>query len=345
MQVKSYQFSVAPMMGYTHRHFIHFIRLITRHSLLFTEMLPVDAVCVNRKRVCDWNLEDSPIAVQIGGSDPSKLALASKIITDYGADEVNLNMGCPSSRVQKGSFGACLMLQPQRSAGLVAAMTQATQLPVTVKLRIGVDDDDTPEALFTLIALLRDAGASAIYLHARKALLRGLTPKENRNVPPLRYDIAQECKSQFPDYPIILNGGILTLEHAQIQGKIFDGVMVGREIIRNPFAFAAVDSQVFFGNQSKNSIQIPTREDVFMAYLDYMQREIRQCEQQYGDNVRYLETSLRHFLLQPLFAMAHGRYGAKFWRQTVNHAMHETSLFRELADMRYQLIAMDSQER
>ena len=324
MQEKPYKFSIAPMMGYSHRHFIHFMRLLTQESLIFTEMLPADAICANPRRMCDWHLKDMPIAVQLGGSNACKLAEASRIIADYGCQQINLNMGCPSPRVKKGAFGACLMEDGNHSAELVRAMAKACALPITVKLRIGVDayrGDDTVDepALHELLAKLIDAGASEIHLHARKAILSGLNPKENREVPPLRYDIASRARQKFPKIPFILNGGIADIDHALDHLQNFDGVMVGRAIVKDPFAFAFIDSKIF--NKANRFDALTMRSQVFEHYCAYLENQLANPV----GSARYLQKSIFSFLLQPLFALPMGLRGARKWRQILNQFTHDFS--------------------
>ncbi len=338
-----HRFTVAPMMGYSHRHFLAFMRIISKHCLLFTEMLPIAAVVANQQKLCDWRHDNAPLIVQLGGSDTALLAQSCKIISDYGgatggAVGINLNMGCPSSRVEKGAFGACLMLEPEKSASLVAAMKQATSLPISVKLRIGVDrggvnksgeySEEDAEKLYHLIGLLVSAGASEIYLHARKAILKKLNPKQNRNIPPLRYDIAQACKQNFPDVPIIVNGGIDSMAQAKTLLQDYDGVMIGRGCINHPLQFMGIDKEIF-----GDDADMPSIDSIFQQYLDYMYQELARVKQG-NHSERYQQKSVYHFMLQPLLTFLYGMKGAKQWRIMVNNLFQNPELLHDKAYMR-----------
>ncbi len=339
MQVKNHhRFTVAPMMGYSHRHFIAFMRMMSRECLLFTEMLPANGIVANHQKLCDWAVADLPITVQIGGSDAALLADAAKIIADYGATAVNLNMGCPSPKVKKGAFGACLMLQPEKSAELVAKMASASSVPVNVKIRIGVDAQDDEEALHHLIALLVEAGSNHIYLHARKAILKGLSPKQNRTIPPLRYDVALRVKQAFPSVPLIVNGGIETMEAVQEKLQLYDGVMVGRAAINRPYDFASIDKDIFAGTQN-----IASRCDIFTQYHAYMSAIIAQ---QPASDTASQTAGIYHYLCQPLFNLAHGKAGAKKWRMAVTGLLQKPEKLCDrvfITKMRDLLIEIDQQ--
>lgn len=245
--VKAPVFAVAPMIDWTDRHCRYFHRQISRNALLYTEMVVADAIIHGpRERLLSFDGQEHPIALQLGGSDPFKLAEAVRIAEPYGYDEINLNVGCPSDRVQSGTFGACLMLTPETVAECVAAMKKVAKVPVTVKCRIGVDEQDPEEALPTLMHQVLDAGADAIWIHARKAWLKGLSPKENREIPPLDYDIVYRMKQRFPHVFIGINGGIHTLDEAQAHLAHVDGVMLGRAAYQNAAILAEVD-QRFYG--------------------------------------------------------------------------------------------------
>ncbi|MCH9853823.1 MAG: tRNA dihydrouridine(20/20a) synthase DusA [Alphaproteobacteria bacterium] len=342
-----HRFTVAPMMGYSHRHFLAFMRIISKHCLLFTEMLPIAAVVANRHKLCDWRHDDAPLLVQLGGSDKDLLAQSCKIISDYGgATGINLNMGCPSSRVEKGAFGACLMLEPEKSASLVATMKQATDLPISVKLRIGVDKggvdkggvdkggvdkggnktgaytEEDAEKLYHLIELLVSAGATEIYLHARKAILKKLNPKQNRTIPPLRYDIASTCKQYFPDLPIIVNGGIDSMAQAQTLLQDYDGVMIGRGFINHPLKFRGIDKEIF-GDEA-----IPSIDAIWQQYLEYIYQELARVTQG-NHSKRYQQKSVYHFMLQPLLTFLYGMKGAKQWRVMINGLFQNPELLHD----------------
>ncbi len=239
-------FAVAPMIDWTDRHcrFLH--RQISREALLYTEMVVADAVIHGpRDRLLGHHAEEHPVALQVGGSDAGKLAEAVRIAADYRYDEINLNVGCPSDRVQSGTFGACLMLTPDTVASAVAAMKAVTDLPVTVKCRIGVDEQDPEMALPDLLVRVLDAGADAIWIHARKAWLKGLSPKENRDIPPLDYDLVYRMKQRFPDVFIGINGGIKTLDEAEMHLRHVDGVMLGRAPYGDTAVLADVDHRIY----------------------------------------------------------------------------------------------------
>jgi tRNA-dihydrouridine synthase A len=237
-------FSVAPMIDWTDRHCRYFHRQISRNVLLYTEMIVADAIIHGpRDRLLSFDVAEHPVALQLGGSDPLKLAEAVRIAEPYGYDEVNLNVGCPSDRVQSGTFGACLMLTPQTVAACIAAMKAVSKVPVTVKCRIGVDEQEPEEALPELLNKILDAGADAVWIHARKAWLKGLSPKENREVPPLDYGIVYRMKQQRPEVFIGINGGIQTLDEAETHLKHVDGVMLGRAAYQNAAILAEIDQR------------------------------------------------------------------------------------------------------
>src|ERR1700748_1867243 len=239
----NHRFSVAPMMDWTDRHcrFLH--RQLTRHALLYTEMVTADAILRgNKEKLLGFDRREDPVALQIGGSEPMKLAEAAKIGEGFGYAEINLNVGCPSDRVQSGRFGACLMREPQLVADCVKAMRDAVRIPVTVKCRIGVDDQDPEESLRDVIGLCARAGVKTFAVHARKAWLEGLSPKENRDVPPLDYALVYRVKQEHPKLKIVINGGIDTLDAAQAHLAHVDGVMLGRAAYHAPAMLADVDA-------------------------------------------------------------------------------------------------------
>jgi tRNA-dihydrouridine synthase A len=238
--------SVAPMMDRTDRHFRYFMRQITRRTLLYTEMVTSAAIMHgDRHRLLGFSAAEKPLALQVGGDDPQALALCAQIAADMGYDEINLNVGCPSDRVQSGNFGACLMAQPERVAECVAAMGQAAAIPVTVKHRIGIDDCDAYEDMVRFVKVVAAAGCDRFSVHARKAWLQGLSPKENRDVPPLRYADVYRLKQDFPHLVIEINGGIQTLTQAQDHLRFVDAVMIGRAAYDNPFLFVTADRMVY----------------------------------------------------------------------------------------------------
>ncbi|MFT3730971.1 MAG: tRNA dihydrouridine(20/20a) synthase DusA [Hyphomicrobium sp.] len=266
MQYQAHRFCVAPMMDWTDRHCRVFHRRLTKRALLYTEMVTADAVIHgDRERLLGFSNEEHPLALQLGGSDPAKLAVAARIGAELGYDEINLNVGCPSDRVQEGRFGACLMAEPQLVAACVAAMRDSQPVPVTVKCRIGIDDQDSESDLTRFIETVAESGCRTFIVHARKAWLKGLSPKENREVPPLDYQRVYRLKDRRPDLTIILNGGIETIEDAQTHLQHLDGVMLGRAAYQNPYLLACVDS-VIFGEPSDPT----TRGDALAAMLPYV---------------------------------------------------------------------------
>ncbi|MGY6274737.1 tRNA dihydrouridine(20/20a) synthase DusA [Methylomonas sp. MgM2] len=292
------RFCVAPMLDWTDRHCRYFYRLMSRHVLLYTEMVTTGAILHgDRQRHLLFNEQEHPVALQLGGSNPQDLADCAKFAEDFGYDEVNLNVGCPSDRVQNGSFGACLMAEPALVADCIAAMQQAVSIPVTVKSRIGIDDRDSYEELTHFIASVASAGCNTFIVHARKAWLSGLSPKENREIPPLRYDAVYRLKRDFPQLEIVINGGITTLDASLAMLHQVDGVMLGREIYHNPYFLSSVDS-CFFGDR----YSIKSRQDLIIALIPYVRHQLEQ-------GVR-LNSISRHIL-----GLFHGEKGARAWRR------------------------------
>jgi len=239
------KFSVAPMLDWTDRHCRYFLRLISKHTLLYTEMVTTGAIIYGKGDYLGFNAEEHPVAVQLGGSDPADMARCAVLSQERGYDEVNINVGCPSDRVKNGSFGACLMAQPEVVASCVKAMQAEVDIPVTVKCRIGIDDMDEDEDFSRFINIVADAGCDTFIVHARKAWLQGLSPKENREIPPLNYPRVHRLKETRPELSISINGGIKTLEDTQAQLTLVDGVMMGREVYSNPYIMASVDKDIF----------------------------------------------------------------------------------------------------
>lgn len=293
-----YRFSVAPMMDWTDRHCRYFHRLLSKNALLYTEMVTTGALIHgDHQRFLQFNAEEHPVALQLGGSNPRELAICAKMAEDYGYDEVNLNVGCPSDRVQNGRFGACLMLEPALVADCVAAMRAAVSIPVTVKSRIGVDDHDSYPELVHFISTVAAAGCQQFIVHARKAWLSGLSPKQNREVPPLQYELVYQLKIDFPELKFILNGGVTSLTQAEQILAHVDGVMVGREAYQNPYMLAAVDRQLFASDAPELS-----RNEVVALLMPYI-------EQQLQAGLR-LNTVVRHIL-----GLFHGQYGGRAFRR------------------------------
>ena len=258
------------MMEWTDRHCRFFHRLLTRHALLYTEMLTTGAVLRgDRARLLAFDPSEHPVALQLGGCDPRALAQAARIGEDFGYDEINLNVGCPSDRVQEGRFGACLMAEPKLVADGVAAMRAAVKIPVTVKCRIGIDEQDPEATLFGFTEMVKAAGTDALIVHARKAWLKGLSPKENREVPPLDYGLVRRLKRAHPELEIILNGGIASLEQAQAELAAVDGVMMGRAAYQEPWRLLAADP-LLFGKPAR----FASAREVGFALIPYIEREL-----------------------------------------------------------------------
>jgi tRNA-dihydrouridine synthase A len=293
-----YRFAVAPMMDWTDRHCRAFHRLMTRRARLYTEMLTSGAIIHgDRRRLLAFDASEHPVALQLGGSDPRDLATAATIGEDFGYDEINLNVGCPSDRVKEGRFGACLMAEPELVAACVAAMKAAVKIPVTVKCRIGVDDQDPEAALDALARGVVAAGSDALIVHARKAWLNGLSPKENRDIPPLDYGRVYRLKAAMPDVPVVINGGIGSLEEASEHLAHVDGVMLGRAAYQEPWRLLNVNPDLF-----GEAAPFATMKDVFAAMLPYIEREL-------GLGTR-LHAITRHFV-----GAFHGVPGARAFRR------------------------------
>ena len=292
--------SVAPMMGWTDRHCRYFHRLLTRHTLLYTEMVTTGALIHgNVDQLLSFNEEEHPVALQLGGSDPADLARAARIGQARGYDEINLNCGCPSERVLKGSFGACLMGEPRLVADGVKAMRDAVDVPVTVKHRIGIDREESYAFVRDFVGTVAEAGCEVFIVHARNAWLKGLSPKENREVPPLRYELVYRLKQEFPHLTIAINGGITRDE--QIDGHLaqVDGVMIGREAYHNPWIMSGWDAR-FFGDDRRPA---PTPASVELAMVDYMERAHAE------DGAPW------YSIASHMLGLRHGLRGARKWRQ------------------------------
>jgi tRNA-dihydrouridine synthase A len=270
MKAMDRRFCVAPMMEWTDRHCRFFHRLLTRKAVLYTEMITTGAVIHgDRDRLLGFDAFEHPVALQLGGSDPRQLAESARIGADYGYREINLNVGCPSDRVQEGRFGACLMAEPDLVATGVAAMKSAVNIPVTVKCRIGIDDQDPEQSLDAFTEKVRAAGADALIVHARKAWLDGLSPRENRDIPPLDYDRVYRLKRANPELEIIINGGIGTIEDASVHLQHVDGVMMGRAAYQEPYRLLTVDPMLFDEPAPAKSMKAAVE-----AYLPYVEREL-----------------------------------------------------------------------
>jgi len=286
------------MMDWTDRHARYFLRLISRHTLLYTEMVTTGAVINgDREKLLGFDKAENPIALQLGGCDPQALAECAKIGEDYGYDEINLNVGCPSDRVQSGRIGACLMAEPNLVAECIAVMKQSTSLPVTVKHRIGIDDQDSYQDLHHFVETVSSADCDSFIVHARKAILSGLSPKQNREIPPLIYDFVYRIKTDFPQLEICINGGIKSIESAQEHLARVDGVMIGREAYNNPYILAQADQQIF--SSSSRSL---TRIQVVEAIIPYIESHLKS-----GGKLQHIT---RHIL-----GLFHAQPNGKLWRR------------------------------
>ena len=312
----SHRFSVAPMMDRTDRHCRYFHRLLTKRSFLYTEMLHANAVLKgDTEKLLNHHTDEHPLVLQLGGSDPSALSEASSISEKFGYSEVNLNVGCPSSKVQKGRFGAILMKEPKLVAKCISQMKEATTLPVTVKCRIGVDDMDQNIHLDNFINEVSSAGCNTFIIHARKAWLKGLSPKDNREIPPLNYERVYKLKNTFPDLKFIINGGIKSLHESSIHLQHVDGVMIGREAYENPLLLAEVDSVIFLDKKISTS-----RSDILKSLIPYIVEELER-----GTKISHIT---RH-----LMGLFRGFNGAKNMRKyliSLNNAMNPIENFEFL---------------
>jgi tRNA-dihydrouridine synthase A len=293
--------SVAPMMACTDRHFRYLARLISRHAVLYTEMIATGALLHgDPKRWLAYHPCEHPLALQLGGSNPGEMAHCARLAEEAGYDEVNMNVGCPSDRVQEARFGACMMAEPELVAECVAAMRAVVAIPITVKTRIGIDERDSYEALTQFISTVQSAGCNIFIIHARKAWLRGLSPKENRELPPLRYDVVHRIKRDFLNLEVILNGGIKTLAQARDQLARVDGVMLGREAYHNPYLLAGVD-RCFYADPRPE----PSRKHVLADFIRYLEAQVAQGAQ--------LSRIPPH-----LMGLFQGLPGARTWRRCLS---------------------------
>ncbi|CAK2498939.1 MULTISPECIES: tRNA dihydrouridine(20/20a) synthase DusA [Vibrio] len=302
----SCRLSVAPMLDWTDRHCRYFHRLLSQQTLLYTEMVTTGAILHGKGDFLEYNEQEHPLALQLGGSNPVDLAACAKLAGERGYDEVNLNVGCPSDRVQNGRFGACLMAEPELVADCVSAMKEVTDIPITVKTRIGIDDQDSYEFLTKFVSTVSEKGGCEQFtIHARKAWLSGLSPKENREIPPLDYDRAYQIKKDFSDLVIAVNGGITTLEQTKEHLQHLDGVMIGREAYHSPFILAEVDQQIF-GLDSP----IKKRSQVVEEMYPYIERELSN-----GASLGHIS---RHML-----GLFQSMPGARQWRRYISENAHK----------------------
>ena len=295
--------SVAPMMDCTDRHDRFFLRLMSKNVMLYTEMVATkSAIHGDRNKILSFSPEEKPLALQVGGSDKNELAEVAKIAEDMGYDEININLGCPSKKVQKNKFGACLMKEPDLVAECIHSMVKVCKIPVTAKTRIGFDDVEDFEYLNNFVHKLRDVGTKTFILHARKAMLSGLSPKQNLNIPKLNYNMVYEIKKANPDLEIIINGGITKVSEINDHMKFCDGVMIGRSIYQNPYSLVEIEKEIFKTNDN------PSREEVVKKLLEYLDDEVKK-----GTKVNHI---MRHTV-----GLYHGQVGSKEWKRYLSDNM------------------------
>jgi len=312
---KANRLSVAPMLDWTDRHCRYFHRLMTSQTLLYTEMVTTGAIIYGKGDFLAYNQEEHPVALQLGGSNPVDLAHCAKLAQERGYDEINLNVGCPSDRVQNGRFGACLMAEPQLVADCVAAMKEVVDVPVTVKTRIGIDDQDSYEFLTDFISIVSEKGGCEQFtIHARKAWLSGLSPKENREIPPLDYNRAYQIKKDFSHLNIAINGGVKSLEEAKLHLAHLDGVMIGREAYQSPYILAEVDQQIF-----GLDAPVKKRSEVIFEMFPYIEQQLSQGA--------YLGHITRHML-----GMFQSMPGARQWRRHISENAHKAGAGIEVVE-------------
>ncbi|CAH0524645.1 tRNA dihydrouridine(20/20a) synthase DusA [Vibrio hippocampi] len=305
-QFNASRLSVAPMLDWTDRHCRYFHRLLSSQTLLYTEMITTGAIIHGKGDFLAYNQEEHPVALQLGGSNPTDLATCAKLGAERGYDEINLNVGCPSDRVQNGRFGACLMAEPDLVAECVAAMKEVVDIPVTVKTRIGIDDQDSYEFLTSFVSTVSEKAACEHFtIHARKAWLSGLSPKENREIPPLDYPRAYQIKQDFPHLDIAVNGGIKTLDEALEHLKFLDGVMIGREAYQNPYILAEVDQRIF-----GLSTPVKKRKQVVEEMYPYIEEQLSKGS--------YLGHISRHMI-----GLFQAMPGARQWRRYISENAHK----------------------
>ena len=295
--------SVAPMMDCTDRHERYFLRLISKNVLLYTEMIVDEAINRgNKKKLLEFNINEKPVALQLGGSSPKLLSEASKIGEDFGYDEINLNLGCPSKKVEKNKFGACLMKEPNLVADCLSKMQSTTNLPITIKTRIGYDNVEDYENFYNFISILKSTGVKTFIIHARKAMLGKFTPKQNLNIPPLKYDYVYRLKKDFPNEEIIINGGITSINEIKTHLNKTDGVMIGRAAYHTPYFLAEIENEIFGNND------VPSRQEIIENLIPYIKEEIKKGTR--------LNQIMRHTL-----GLFHGQTGASYWKRYLSENM------------------------
>ena len=311
--------SIAPMMQYTDMHDRYLLRLISKKVFLYTEMVTTGAILYGKCfHQLEFNKEEHPVAIQLGGSDVNDLVKSAKIAEDYGYDEINLNVGCPSDRVQKGRFGACLMLEPEHVAECLNAMQTNVKVPVTIKCRLGVDHHEDYEFLSNFVNIVQDAGIKQFIIHARNGILKGLSPRQNRHIPPLKYDYVYQLKKDFPNLNITINGGIKTIDECKDHLKYVDGVMIGRAAYENPFLIKDIDTELYGIESNINS-----KKSILNQYLDYVEDKLQEGHD--------LSRMMKH-----LFGLSRGDKFAKSFRIKILEVIKKESLGqhrKELEDL------------
>ena len=315
----THKFCIAPMMQYTDLHDRYLLRLISKNVFLYTEMISTGSLiygkCFNQ---LEFNDEEHPVGVQLGGSDMNDLVECSKKCEQYGYDEINLNVGCPSDRVQKGKFGACLMLEPELVKDCLGNMSNAVQVPVSIKCRLGIDDNESYEFLYNFISIVKESGINIFIIHARNGILKGLSPRQNRIIPPLKYDYVYRLKKDFPDLEIILNGGIKTIDETSEHLKKVDGVMIGRSAYENPYMLRKIEND-FYKNDSTGR----SKKEILKIYLEYVEKKLIEGHD--------LGRMMKH-----LFGLSRGDKFAKTFRIKILEIIKENSLKghkKELEDL------------
>ena len=295
--------SVAPMMDCTDRHERYFLRLISKNVLLYTEMIVDEAINRgDKKKLLEFNINEKPVALQLGGSSANLLSQAAKIGEDFGYDEINLNLGCPSKKVEKNKFGACLMKEPNLVADCLSKMQSVTKLPVTIKTRIGYDNVEDYENFHKFISIIKETGVKTFIIHARKAMLGKFTPKQNLNIPPLKYDYVYKLKKDFPKEQIIINGGITSVDEIKPHLEKTDGVMIGRAAYHTPYILAEIEKEIF------NNDKVPSRQEVIEQLIPYIKNELNKGTR--------LNQIMRHTL-----GLFHGQNGASYWKRYLSENM------------------------
>jgi len=311
--------SIAPMMQYTDMHDRYLLRLISKKVFLYTEMVTTGAILYGKCfHQLEFNKEEHPVAIQLGGSDVNDLVKSAKIAEDYGYDEINLNVGCPSDRVQKGRFGACLMLEPEHVAECLNAMQRNVDVPVTIKCRLGVDHHEDYEFLYNFVNIVQEAGIEHFIIHARNGILKGLSPRQNRHIPPLKYEYVYQLKKDFPNLNITINGGIKTIDECKEHLKYVDGVMIGRAAYENPFLIKDIDTELYGIESNVNS-----KKSILNQYLDYVEDKLQEGHD--------LSRMMKH-----LFGLSRGDKFAKTFRIKILEVIKKESLGqhrKELEDL------------